>query len=250
MKQITLRTEIGRRVRELRLARGLTQRRLGRALGLSQNRLSEVERGQGSFTAEQLVSILGIFNLTLEELLPGDPAGQLQNALARLGAAHLSESEDVIPSERLRGALAVIRETLASADSPRQISGLAPVLVRHSGSLNLAKLQRDLDEIGLGQRFDWVAESTLAALKVEASAGLPPEWAESYARARTRLGAFLGKRRALPGGEDILDSGIASAKTLSEVRDASSAIARRWGIVTRLQPADFLEALRAARGAH
>ena len=39
------------------------QSRLARLLGLSQNRLSEIERGEGSFTAEQLIVLLKTFNL-------------------------------------------------------------------------------------------------------------------------------------------------------------------------------------------
>ena len=46
---------------------------------------------------------------------------------------------------------------------------------------------------------------------------------------------------------NVLDGGIRSKRTLEEVRAASSAISKRWGIVTVLQPEDFVEALRGAR---
>jgi hypothetical protein len=46
---------------------------------------------------------------------------------------------------------------------------------------------------------------------------------------------------------DVLDEDIRTKKTLEEVRADSSSISRHWNIVTRLQPADFLEALRATR---
>src|SRR6185312_7927422 len=95
------RDTIARKVRDLRQARGWTQARLAGELGLSQARLSEVERGGGSFTAEQLLTILRIFNVGVSHFAtPAKPdaARQLQNAVARLGGSELQEL-DVLPSE-------------------------------------------------------------------------------------------------------------------------------------------------------
>ncbi|MFA6318238.1 MAG: helix-turn-helix transcriptional regulator, partial [Elusimicrobiota bacterium] len=143
--QETLRLVIGQRARKLRQERHWTQAALAKVLGLSQNRLSEVEHGKGSFTAEQLLTILKTFNVPIDYFAPPKATvSELQNALARLGAAHLAESAEVLPTERLKEALAVIREVLAVAESPRQITGLAPVLVNHAASLNLAKLRTEL----------------------------------------------------------------------------------------------------------
>jgi hypothetical protein len=55
--------------------------------------------------------------------------------------------------------------------------------------------------------------------------------------------------QARPRAPDILDSGIRSKQTLEEVTEQSSAISRRWGIVTSLQPESFVDALKEARGA-
>jgi hypothetical protein len=46
--------------------------------------------------------------------------------------------------------------------------------------------------------------------------------------------------------QDLLDATIGSPKTRREVAEASSAISKRWGIITSLQPEDFVDALRAA----
>jgi hypothetical protein len=46
---------------------------------------------------------------------------------------------------------------------------------------------------------------------------------------------------------DILDADIRSRQTLDELRVSAADSSRRWGIVTSLKPADFVEALRAAR---
>ena len=49
------RQQIAAKVRELRRARRWTQAELAGHLQLSQNRLSDIERGDGSFTAEQFL---------------------------------------------------------------------------------------------------------------------------------------------------------------------------------------------------
>ena len=59
------RLAIASKVRDLRKARRWTQAELSKRLHLSQNRLSEIERGAGSFTAEQLLVILKLFNVPL-----------------------------------------------------------------------------------------------------------------------------------------------------------------------------------------
>jgi hypothetical protein len=53
-----------------------------------EERLSELERGDGSFTAEQLLAILSFFNVPATYFAPQPSKHErdLQNALARLGA--------------------------------------------------------------------------------------------------------------------------------------------------------------------
>src|SRR5687768_17386784 len=93
-----LRQGVCAKVRDLRLGRRWTQAELAVRLGMSQSRLSQVERGEGSFTAEQLIEILRLFNVPLDQFIPApDPDAELQNAFARLGAFHLRESPDVLP---------------------------------------------------------------------------------------------------------------------------------------------------------
>jgi transcriptional regulator with XRE-family HTH domain len=253
-----LRLAIGQRVRRLRLERRWTQASLAELLGLSQNRLSEIEHGKGSFTAEQLLTILRTFNVPIDYFAPPRQAvSELQNALVRLGATHLAESTEVLPSERLKEALTVLREVLACAESSRQVAALAPVLVNHAGGLNFAKVIADLGEIGLIGRLGWVVENTIRALDAELHAEkLPPRWAIRYQHARVALEHWLGvlwkqKNMLALGGssrQDILDPGIASEKALEEIKDERSDISRAWHIVARIQPEDFRHALEAARG--
>src|SRR5262249_18893316 len=91
------RARIAREVKRLREDRRWTQAELSKRLGLSQSRLSEIERGQGSFTAEQFLTILKLFNVSVTRFASArKPSTELQNALARLGADHLQESQEVL----------------------------------------------------------------------------------------------------------------------------------------------------------
>lgn len=248
------RRRIAGKVRELRQARRWTQADLAKRLKLSQNRLSEIERGDGSFTAEQFLLLLKIFNITTSQFVnePGDAGQGIQNALARLGALHVQESEHVLPSEQLEEIHDVVREALLDG-SPRLITALAPVLIRNAERLNLGKLYAELERPGRQRRLAWVVESTLAALEQLGRSSGDRRQSRFYSRAELELQFFLQfvkppPDRAFP--EDILDATIRSQRTLDEVKRAASPISRRWGIISSLQPEDFLQALEAARAAH
>lgn len=242
---------IARKVRELRKGRRWTQAELAERLGLSQSRLSEVERGSGSFTAEQFLVILKIFNVSVTHFVSErKPESELQNALARLGAQHLRESPDVLPSALLEQVADVVREVLVSAESSRHVTSLAPVVVHNINRLNLRKLRLRLSDVGAERRLGWLLANTLEAVQRELLEGVSRSHGSSYRRAKVILGALLDTwhEHSRSGEElDVLDADILSAKTLSEVRAASSPISRHWGIVTALQPEDFAAALRASR---
>lgn len=249
------RTQIAAKVRELRRSRRWTQAELSARLQLSQSRLSELERGAGSFTAEQFLLLLRLFNASASDFvsLPGEPALQIQNALARLGANQLRESRDVLPSQQLEATHDVVREALVDGD-PRMVTALAPVLVR-SERLNLPKLYAELERLGLERRLVWVTENTLAALELLRQEAGPAakEWPRSVRISELQLRLFLQLVTSLDrGGEpraalpDLLEDTIRSEQSLREVQRASSAISQRWGIVTSLEPEDFVQALKAA----
>lgn len=249
---------IGPKVRELRRQRRWTQVRLAKLLSVTQSHLSQLERGKRSFTAEQLLLILQNFNVPVEEFGAKRAAfgSQLQNALAGQGAGHLT-GEETLPSDRLKNASAVIRETLISADSSRQIAAIAPVIVNNSGQLNLTKLRNELAELGLDRRFCWAIESTLEAIKLESDQLLTREWRLRYRRAATIIESYIAPFILLfptenpdkPTPYDVLDPEITSPETLKEVVANLSPLALKWRIATKLEVDDFTRALRAARGA-
>ncbi|HWO26451.1 MAG TPA: helix-turn-helix transcriptional regulator [Kofleriaceae bacterium] len=252
------RRSIAAKVRELRQARKWSQAELAERLDLSQSRLSEIERGNGSFTAEQFLHLLKLFNVTASDFVSGVGGRDLriQNALARLGAFHVQESADVLPSKQLENVHDVVREALVDG-SPRVVTGLAPVLVRNAERLSLNKLHAELERIGLERRLTWLVENTLTALRSDPKLGAKSkEWAKLDRRAELLLGQFMehvtarGQVLAPQLPLDVLDATIRSKRTLEEISRSASATSQRWGIVTSLQPADFLQALRAARAGH
>ena len=58
---------IGRRLRELRKERGLTQAELARQIGIQQSDLSRMEKGEYRVSLDNLFKILGVFDLDLAD---------------------------------------------------------------------------------------------------------------------------------------------------------------------------------------
>jgi transcriptional regulator with XRE-family HTH domain len=255
-KQDKVRAHIARKVLELRKARRWTQTELSEQLHVSQGRLSELERGDGSFTAEQLITLIKLFNVPLGEFSPEppEPPSELQNALARLGATHLQESATVVPSERLTTVGDVVRETLTTAESPRLVTALAPVLLQNVDDVPFKRLYLQFLDMGLERRFGWLVDNTIAAIQQDVTNVTVAAVRRRYRRAHVLLDSFLAFVADQPGraatAPDILDRNIRTKQTLEEVSAAGSSISRRWGIFTSLQPEDFATALRSARDAH
>lgn len=245
-----IRDHIASEVRALRRARGWTLADLADRLDVSPSRLSEVERGSGSFTAEQFLTLLTLFNVPAAHFSIAPQAeaiDQLQNALARLGASSLQENRELTPSDRLRSAHQVVREALIEG-SPRLVTATAPVLVRNINNFNLPQLYAELADLGYARRLGWAVDNTLEALR-----SLPRrERATDHARAELLFvaGFLHAMRESKTAVEDILDGTIRSQKTLEQVRREASPISKSWNIVTSIQPDDFARALRDSLGQH
>lgn len=152
-------------MRALRTEHRWTQAELATKLGLSQARLSEIERGGGSFTAEQLLGVLRLFNVTIDEFTePRTVEDERQNALERLGAHHLREVSGGLPSARLGSVRPAVRETLLSPRDSRLVLALAPVPLANLDALTLDLLHDELAAVGFPARLPWLAENVHAAL--------------------------------------------------------------------------------------
>jgi transcriptional regulator with XRE-family HTH domain len=255
-KKDKIKANIARKVRELRKQRRWTQAELAGRLGLSQSRFSEIERGAGSFTAEQFITILSLFNVPVSDFVPqlaSKPDELLQKALVWLGANHLHESNEVVPNERYNNPSLVVKEALV-VGSPRLITALGPVVVNHIDHIQLKKIYARLTEAGLERRLGWLIDNVLDAIKSELEQSPPRLWAKRYRRAEIVFDTFLEFARSSSfrrpdeaAGPDILDPNIRTKRTLEEVKASSSLISQRWNIVSDLQPKDFIHALREAR---
>lgn len=242
---------IGGRVRELRLGRRWSQAMLARELDLSQGRLSQIERGQGSLSAEQFLRVLKLFNVGVEAFddaayVDGSP---VQNALARLGASHLAEARVLVPSA-LTDPLDVLVSVLLHPESPRHVAALAPVLVAQVDRVSLAEAAARLATFGRAARLGWLLEGLAAALAAE-----PPATEAALLRQRRRASTAI--ELFLQGGMlrppeadapiDLWDPEIRSVATAERVMAEAEALARKWRVATRIGVDELRSALRAAR---
>lgn len=248
------RERIARVVHDLRRGRAWSQAELAGKLGISQGRLSQIENGGGSFSAEQLLAILRLFNVTPSAFADETPDrdSQLQNSLARLGAHHLRESDRVLLGSDADDVAKLIGSTLTVGES-RLTSALAPVLVSNVDRLSLPTLHLDLSRAGFERRLPWLCQNVALAIEIEAKRDVPRPWLKAAKRTALVVDLFLSAIRP-PQDEttawDVLDAGIRSKKTADEVRQAASEPSRRWRILSGLGPEDFARALRDARAAH
>jgi transcriptional regulator with XRE-family HTH domain len=247
------RAAIGLKLKALREARRWSQVELAKRLGISQARLSLIENGKGSLDAEEFLAVLRIFNVFASHFDPRggrQDADALQNALVRLGASHLLTHSKTLPSEALDEPVAVVKEVLTTGLHPRQITALAPVLVRQIDRINPTKLWTQFFDYGLEQRVGWLLENVSAAIHDTSPKVRNREASERLRRAETLFRHFLAsvepRRDALHLKPlDILGQAF-SQKTLDRDEEASSEVSRRWSIISRITPHDFTHALEAA----
>jgi transcriptional regulator with XRE-family HTH domain len=228
-------------------------------LGLSQNRLSEIERGLGSFTAEQFLLVLKTFSVPLRHFSSGHTLSEeklLQNAITRLGFNPLHENRDLLPTEKLENATVVIREVLTSSASPRQITALAPVILNQPNSLGLNNLRLQFSGEGRINRLGWLFESILTAVRNDLRANphtLSREWKDRYHRTIVLLENLLhypsfAVRPLKNKSEDPLEPGVLqSEENFEEAKTSRDQIAKKWGVVTRIKTEDFVRALKGTR---
>jgi len=242
-------------VHTLRRERAWTQAELAGKLGISQGRLSQIESGGGSFSAEQLLLILKLFNVTPALFSDDlhDPESQLQNALARVGARHLHESARVLPSTEVDDPAKIVSEALSTGD-PRLTTALAPVFVANIDRLPLARVQLDMVRAGFERRLPWLCQNIAQAIDFESKTDVSRSWLQGARRTALVLDLFLSSitppADSAAAAWDVLDASIRSKKTADEVREAASEPSRKWHIITSLKSEDFAHALRAARVTH
>jgi transcriptional regulator with XRE-family HTH domain len=241
---------LGARVRELRTARRWSQIELARQLGVSQPRLSQIENGRGSLTAETFLRLLQLFNVGVDQFgVTLEAASPIQNALARHGATHLVETETLIPTA-LDEPIEVLWEVLRSPGSARHVTALAPVLVANVDRIALRELATRLNRIGRDARLGWLLESLRRAIAEAGTAQRPADQRDAR-RADLAASLLLDSGILTPpptnAPADLLDPDIRTAKTAERVLAEASPEATRWRIATRIRTSDFSNALEEAR---
>jgi len=253
------RESISKALKELRSKRSLTQAKLAAALGISQAWLSTIENGKGSLTAEQLLAILDQFGIPLDALRNKKTSveSELQKSLRNLGAHHLRDAAGLVSrSDDLETLISVTKDVLVSAKSSRHITSLAPVILDHADPSTLNKLRLEFLQLGLAHRWGWTLDNTLDAIRHElydSHTVVDLSWVRPYRKAEFVIKQILDFPKFLIDGlpstfEDTLETDVTNEKSLKELRASSSDISKKWHILSRIQPNDFLESLREARG--
>lgn len=67
-KQILNTKEIGGRIKELRIKRGLDQQQLANIIGVGRSQMSNLETGKRNFNLKQLKTLAAYFNVSFETL--------------------------------------------------------------------------------------------------------------------------------------------------------------------------------------
>jgi transcriptional regulator with XRE-family HTH domain len=246
-----LRRHVLQTLRALRAERGWTQRRVATALGTSQSRLSVVERGEGSISAEQLLTAMQLFGVPAERFRPAGVtrAGVMARARALLGSPDAVGAPSVEP--RADAAQALLVEVLLAPRQVTHLQVLAPLLVRNLDLIALPRVYERLEQRGRGARLGWLADAVAAAIQA-LSTPLPGAWDPLARHAEVALYAFSTQlqdardrsERSRLLVEDVLETGLCSAVKLEALRRENGVEAKAWGIVTGCGVAGFAKALQ------
>jgi transcriptional regulator with XRE-family HTH domain len=105
---VATKEEIGRRLRAIRDARGVTQVELAELLGIDQSNVSSIERGVRGLTVHQAVKLAKALKVTTDEILM--PAnGKLEaKSLKSVRLARRVQRIEALPESKQRAVLKVL----------------------------------------------------------------------------------------------------------------------------------------------
>lgn len=102
---------VGGRLRQLRSLCGLSQEKLGEALGLTFQQVQKYERGQNRIAASRLFDVSRILNVPVAYFFEGYESATYKEA-ANSQILHLADNEDQAPYETRNADLMTRKETL------------------------------------------------------------------------------------------------------------------------------------------
>ena len=106
---------IGRRIREARVASGMTQVQLAEAAGIYATHLGDIETGRSSFKVEVLLKIVKALNVSADSLL--------QTAIPQTIGMHSSELEQLLADcteDEIASIMRIVRELKQSLKEAKQ----------------------------------------------------------------------------------------------------------------------------------
>lgn len=135
---------IGARLRDARMQRGLSLRSVAQALGVSASLISQVETGKTQPSVSTLYAMVNHLGVSMDELLgvtptaaPAAPAlgrsGPVQPAVQRAGENPVLEMENGVHWERLAVGEGGPADALLVSYDPGATSSIEGKLMRHSG---------------------------------------------------------------------------------------------------------------------
>ncbi|MEU5090167.1 XRE family transcriptional regulator [Streptomyces sp. NPDC021356] len=155
-----LNDEVGRRLRELRTARGLTLSELARRSGVGKGTLSELESGTRNPTLETLYALTTALNRPLSAVLGGDlPPYTRQHEGAVFGSAVTAVL--IERHENAEAVTDVFRITIAAGatqESAAHVAGTTESLMILSGTAVVGTLDAP-GSVGPGESVCWPADT-------------------------------------------------------------------------------------------
>lgn len=237
----------------MRQNRRWTQAELAEQLQLSQNRLSELERGQGSFSAEQMLLLMQLFNTHISYFYEKPPIQEdteslaIQNFLIPKGAFHLREHTGVPPIEDLQDVEDGLFRVLGNPKDPRLVTALCPVWIWSIDALNLIRVVNTCQDKNLVQRVLWLLDNIEVALHETKLSG---RWKKAASRAQIAIHLLEDHLGNPPQQPDLFDSHIRTQKSIDLLLQTRHKSAEKYNILTSLRPEDFTTALREAYESH
>jgi transcriptional regulator with XRE-family HTH domain len=129
--------EARRRLREARLAAGMSLRDLGRRVGVSASLLSQIENGKSDPSVSSLYALVSELGLSLDALLNNDPARDGQSATAspvlRTGARRVLDMDSGVRWEQLTPGTDGRVEAVLATYQPGSQSSSSGQLMTHAG---------------------------------------------------------------------------------------------------------------------
>jgi transcriptional regulator with XRE-family HTH domain len=106
---IVTKDEVGRRLRDIRKARGVTQVELAKILGIDQSNVSSIERGVRGLTIHQAVKLAKALKVTTDEiLLPARNGKHEAHSLTSVKLSRRMQRIAALPEHKQRAVLKVL----------------------------------------------------------------------------------------------------------------------------------------------